>query len=103
MSLSRKLILRLMLILCIISFTSTSVNPAEAIRPFNIVVQQLSKGEGTTTLAIEALPKGPVPPSGPSPCTYIPTPGNSGICRRLQGSMNFAGRGTGMAGRTVAV
>lgn len=40
---------------------------------------------------LESLPRGPVPPSTSSPCTYIPGGGGSGSC--LNGR-NFAGVGT---------
>lgn len=41
----------------------------------------------------QSLQRGPVPPIGGSPCTYIPG-GGGGHCPSLTGSMNFAGHVT---------
>ncbi|KAL0457067.1 UNVERIFIED_CONTAM: hypothetical protein Slati_1045900 [Sesamum latifolium] len=42
-----------------------------------------------TSLLLESLPRGPVPPSGSSPCTYIPGQGG-GPCPLNE--RHFAGR-----------
>lgn len=100
MSFLKRLILTLILSFFIISFTSRNVQQAEAIRPLIMGEQPMREA---TTLSIEALPKGPVTPPGPSPCTYVPGSGNTGNCRSLNGSMNFAGRNLRSPGSVTAV
>ncbi|KAG6735548.1 hypothetical protein POTOM_061840 [Populus tomentosa] len=67
--------------LFLLSILSASLQPG-AMRPLGI---RWLKQEG---LLFHFLPKGPVTPSSPNPCTYIPK-GGSGTCK-LNG-MNMAG------------
>ncbi|KAF7143515.1 hypothetical protein RHSIM_Rhsim05G0177900 [Rhododendron simsii] len=43
------------------------------------------------TLAIQSLQRGPVTPSGSSPCTYIPG-GTRGRCTLAENESNYSGR-----------
>ncbi|WOH16152.1 hypothetical protein DCAR_0935701 [Daucus carota subsp. sativus] len=53
----------------VILHANSSIVGGDAMRPLNEYKAWL----------LESLPRGPVPPSGTSPCTYIPGAGN-GSC-----------------------
>ncbi|KAK1313529.1 hypothetical protein QJS10_CPA06g01882 [Acorus calamus] len=57
-----------------VRFTMSVVRPVPAIRPLEDLwaLEQLSGG-----LMLEALPRGPVTPSGPSTCTNVPNRGGA--------------------------
>ncbi|CAA3005161.1 Hypothetical predicted protein [Olea europaea subsp. europaea] len=42
------------------------------------------------TLVIQSLPRGPIPPSGGNPCTYIPGRGGRGHCTLAENEGDFA-------------
>ncbi|KAL9661860.1 hypothetical protein QQ045_026688 [Rhodiola kirilowii] len=73
------------------------LNPAYAMRPLNQVLIKPASTDHVkykSLLITNVLQRGPVPPSGPSPCTFIPGQG-SGSCptataATLNGK-NFAG------------
>ncbi|KAL1536097.1 hypothetical protein AAHA92_28799 [Salvia divinorum] len=54
-------------IFCIVSISLNGANAARALPMEQWLKSQL--------LLLESLPRGPVPPSGPSSCTYIPGQG----------------------------
>lgn len=64
-------------IMFIILHTNSSIIGGNAMRPLNEYKEWLRGFE--SPLLLESLPRGPVPPSTSSPCTYIPGEGN-GSC-----------------------
>nr|GLL44133.1 hypothetical protein CK203_113442 [Ipomoea trifida] len=73
MHLPKGFILLVMLIVCMLSSPNT-LQMAEAIRPLGREKWLIQK-----SLLLQSLPRGPTPPSGPSPCTQIPG-GGDGSC-----------------------
>ncbi|RVW25565.1 hypothetical protein CK203_058871 [Vitis vinifera] len=61
-----------MLILVLLFAVSNNIQQLVAMRP-------LIEGYASAAIEIQSLQRGPVPPSGSSPCTYIPKR-NSGRC-----------------------
>ncbi|KAL5792792.1 hypothetical protein ACOSP7_001386 [Xanthoceras sorbifolium] len=83
----KSLLFTVALIIFITFLASHDQQLVAAMRPLE--GEQWMKKEDSGRLAVQSLQRGPVPPSGPNPCTHIPGQG-SGICS-LNGQ-NFAGR-----------
>ena len=70
-----KVVIMIMMILTLLIFNS---KPVEATRPLVAVMK--SKKVETAKVVSASQNRGPVKPSKPNPCTYLPDPANGSGC-----------------------